>query len=57
MCDFLEIFFFFFPQKVIYLKEIFVYPFKKFNSVKKNSLGKNNHSLKQTHSVKHEFYF
>ena len=56
MCDFLEIFFFF-PQKVIYLKEIFVYPFKKFNSVKKNSLGKNNHSLKQTHSVKHEFYF
>ena len=36
---------------------MFVSPFKKFNSVKKKSLCKKIHSLKQTHSVKDQFYF
>ena len=44
MYDFLKIFFF--SKKVIYLKLF-----------KKNSLCKKIHSLRQTHSVKHEFYF
>ena len=55
MDDFSKIFFF--PKKVICSKQIFVSPFKKFNSVKKNSLCKKFHSLKQAHSVKDEFYF
>ena len=55
MDDFSKIFFF--PEKVICSKQIFVSPFKKFNSVKKNSLCKKIYSVKQTHSVKHEFYF
>ena len=55
MYDFYEIFFF--SKKVICLKQIYVSLFKKFNSVKKKSLCKKIHSVKQTHSVKHEFYF
>ena len=47
----------FFPNKNIYLNELFVSPFKKFNSVEKISLGKKIHSVKQTHSVKDKFYF
>ena len=43
---------FFFSNKNIYLKYIFVYPVKKLNSVKKNLLCKKIHSVKQTHSVK-----
>ena len=50
MNNFLKIFFF-------CKKRIFVSPFKKFNSVKKNFLCKKMHPLKQTHSVKLEFYF
>ena len=50
--------FFFLKKRVIYLKLIFVSTFKKFISVKKDSLCKKIHSVKQTHSVvKHEFYF
>ena len=56
MYDFYKILFFF-SNKVICLKLIFVSPFKKSNSVKKNSLYIKVHSLKQTHSVEHEFYF
>ena len=48
---------FFFLKKVICLKEIFVSLFKKFNSVKNNSLYKKIHPVKQTHFVKREFYF
>ena len=48
----------FFSKNGIYLQYIFVSPFKKFNSAKKKYfLCKKIHSLKQTHSVKHEFYF
>ena len=36
---------------------MFVSPFKKFNSVKENSLCIKIRSLKQTHYVVHEFYF
>ena len=55
MYDFLKIFFF--SKKVIYLKKKFVSPFKKFISIKRNSLCKKIHYLKQAHSVKHESYF
>ena len=48
---------FFFSNRVIYSKSIFVTPFKKFNSVKKNSLCKKIHSVRQNHSIKDEFYF
>ena len=48
---------FFFSNKVIYLKNIFVSPFKKFNPVKKNSLCEKINSVEQTHSVKDDFYF
>ena len=47
----------FFSKKVVCLKSVFVSPFKKFNSVKKNLLCEKIHSLKQTHSVKQNFYF
>ena len=40
-----------FSNKGICLKKIFVSPFKKFNSVKKNQ------SVKQMYSVKDELYF
>ena len=36
---------------------MFVSPFKKFNSIKKNSLYKKINSVNETHSVKDEFYF
>ena len=53
MYDFFKKIFF----KVIYLTWIVVSPFKKFNSAKKNSLCKKNHSEKQTHSVRHNLVF
>ena len=40
-----------FFNKVIHSKCIFVSPFKKFNSVKKNSLCKKIHFVKQSHSI------
>ena len=47
---------FFFSKKVIYLKK-YLYPLSKnLILLKKNSVCKNIHSLKQTYSVKHEFY-
>ena len=45
--------FFYFSNKVIYLKYTFVSPFKQLNSVKKISLYRKIFSVKQTHSVKH----
>ena len=48
--------FFFFLKKSYLFKINISIPFKK-NSVKKNSLCKKIHSVKQPHSVKHEFYF
>ena len=47
----------FFSNRVMYSKKIFLSPFKKFNSVKKNHSVKIFILFKQTHSVQNEFYF
>ena len=48
-----------FSVKVFFfqINYLFTSPFKKFNSVKKNPLCKKIHFVKQTHSLKDEFYF
>ena len=56
MYDFYKIFFCFFKKSYLFKINICA-PYQKINSVKKESLCKKIHSLKQTHSVKHKFYF
>ena len=55
MYDFRKIFFF--KKSCLCKINIFVSPFKKFNSVKKTSSVKNSILKKLTHSVKHECYY
>ena len=54
MYDFYKIFFFF--QKKLFVENKYLYPLSNLILLKK-SLCKKINSLKQTHSVKHKFYF